>query len=255
MVAPYYQSDLATLYLGDSEELLTDRWLRTDKPVAQIVVTSPPYNMGLSPSGGMRGGKHYAGSKSGDGARFISGYSGKRDDALPPDVYDDWQRRMLLLMYGSVPMDGAVFYNHRPRVAHGVHRDPLGNDFGGLVLRQRIIWNRGTGIDVQLRSFCTRGEYILLFAKPDFKLASLSASGFGDVWNISPRRVPGHKAPFPIELPQRCIEATNARSVFDPYAGSGTTLLAASLAGIKSVGIEKQEPYCEMIAKRLDALS
>lgn len=49
-----------------------------------------------------------------------------------------------------------------------------------------------------------------------------------------------------------CVEATAARSVFDPYAGSGTTLLAARLLGIPGVGVEKSERYCEQIARRLD---
>lgn len=130
-------------------------------------------------------------------------------------------------------------------------RDPLGNHFG-IPLRQRIVWNRGTGIDVNLRAFCTRGEYIFFFAKPDLRLASHSVSGMGDVWNLGiETRVKDHPAPFPVSLPARCIEAVGAESVLDPFCGSGSTLIAAADARITGVGIELEPKYCELIAKRL----
>ena len=43
----------------------------------------------------------------------------------------------------------------------------------------------------------------------------------------------------------------DVRSVFDPYMGSGTTLRAAKDMGLTAVGIEREERYCEIAAKRL----
>lgn len=91
----------------------------------------------------------------------------------------------------------------------------------------------------------------MVFAHPAFQLVSHSASGMGDVWRIQPERRIAHPAPFPVELPARCIAATGASSVLDPYAGSGSTLVAAKLAGIRAVGIEQSERYCELAAGRL----
>lgn len=57
-----------------------------------IVVTSPPYNMGLVPGGNGRG--MYRPGANNKGGRFRDGY-GLHDDAMPQDAYDDWQRAVL----------------------------------------------------------------------------------------------------------------------------------------------------------------
>lgn len=242
MMKPYYSDDLVTLYHGDCLEVMRSL---PDESV-DMVVTSPPYNMGLVPGGNGRG--MYRPGASNKAGRFREGY-GAHNDAMDQSEYDNWQREVLAECWRLSRL--AVFYNHRPRVEHGVLRDPLGNNFG-IPLRQRIVWNRGTGIDVNLRAFCTRGEYVYLFAKPDFKLSSHSASGMGDVWNLGIETgVPDHPAPFPVSLPARCIEATGARSVMDPFSGSGSTLLAAVNARISAVGIELESKHCDLSIRRL----
>lgn len=240
---PYYADDWATLYLADSLALMREM----EDELFDIVVTSPPYNMGLVPGGNGRG--MYRPGASNKAGRFREGY-GAHDDAMPQDEYDDWQREVLTECWRVSRL--AVFYNHRPRVEHGVLRDPLGNDFG-IPLRQRIILNRGTGIDVNLRSFCTRGEYLFFFPKPAMSLVSHAVSGWGDVWDIGIEYgVKDHPAPFPVSLPTRCIEATGARSVLDPFCGSGSTLRAAADLHILGTGIDNHQPYLETAIKRLE---
>lgn len=243
MIAPYYDDGLCTIYHGRCEEILPDI------ERADIVVTSPPYNMGLTPGGNGRG-MYRPGSTGSKGARFRDGYDGANDDAMEQGAYDEWQREILRLCWGKA--NRAVFYNHRPRVEHGLLRLPLGMDFGGLPLRQIIIVDRGTGIDVNLTHFCTRQEWILLFAKPTFRLVDHAASGMGDVWRLGMEHTKhGHPAPFPLGLPARAIAASGARSVIDPFMGSGTTLRAAADAGIRAIGIEKVERHCETAVARL----
>jgi site-specific DNA-methyltransferase (adenine-specific) len=244
---PYWWDGQIKLYNGDCMDMLPSL---PDKSV-DIVVTSPPYNMGLVPGGNGRG--MYRPGASNKAGRFREGYDSSNDDAMPYDEYCAWQRLVLAECWRVARL--GVFYNHRPRVEHGQLRDPLDGDYG-LPLRQRIILDRGTGIDVNLRNFCTRGEYLLLFAKPEFRLASHSASGMGDIWRVGiETNVPDHPAPFPLAVPARCIDATGARSVLDPFAGSGTTLRAALDAGIRAIGIEKYEPYCRVAVRRLAQLS
>ncbi len=64
----------------------------------------------------------------------------------------------------------------------------------------------------------------------------------------------GHSAAFPEELPAWFIERLTRPSalVLDPFAGSGTTLLAALRLGRNSVGVEPQDKYCQVIRQRLE---
>jgi DNA modification methylase len=61
-----------------------------------------------------------------------------------------------------------------------------------------------------------------------------------------------HPTQKPVGLMRWCIGLAGASTVLDTFAGSGTTLVAAKLEGIPSAGIEKDEEYCEIAAKRLE---
>lgn len=245
----YYQDEHVTLHHGDCIDIMSDLISGSADPLAHIAVTSPPYNMGVTPGGNGRG--IYRTSKTSKGRRFHSGYA-DHDDAMNPDEYVQWQRRAIQVMWDAIASDGAIFYNHKVRIEHGVARLPLDMNFP-VPLRQIITWDRGTGIGVNLRHYASVAEWILIFAKADFKLRDHSASGAGDVWRLGlALDKHDHPAPFPESLPMKAITTSSARSVIDPFAGSGTTLVAARKAGIAAVGIEKSERYCEIIARRLD---
>jgi len=63
----------------------------------------------------------------------------------------------------------------------------------------------------------------------------------------------GHPAPFPVELPRRCIKLFSfiGDTILDPFVGSGSTLIAAYLNNRKAIGIEIDLNYCEIARKRL----
>jgi site-specific DNA-methyltransferase (adenine-specific) len=88
----------------------------------------------------------------------------------------------------------------------------------------------------------------MLIARPAFRTNTRSVD---DVWRIPFESGSEHPAPFPLKLATRAISSTNAALVLDPFMGSGTTLRAAKDLGRKAIGIELEERYCEIAAKRL----
>lgn len=75
------------------------------------------------------------------------------------------------------------------------------------------------------------------------------------VWGFSGenRMKIGHPAPFPIELPRRCIKLFSYVDdvVLDPFLGSGTTLIACLETSRRGIGIEIDRKYCDLAVKRL----
>jgi len=63
----------------------------------------------------------------------------------------------------------------------------------------------------------------------------------------------GHPAPFPIELPKRCIKLFSyvGDTIIDPFLGSGTTLLACHQLQRKGIGVDVEKKYCELAIDRL----
>jgi DNA modification methylase len=62
-----------------------------------------------------------------------------------------------------------------------------------------------------------------------------------------------HPAQKPVALLGKLLAPTSATCVLDPFCGSGSTLIAARALGRKGIGIEIEERYCEIAAKRLSA--
>lgn len=63
----------------------------------------------------------------------------------------------------------------------------------------------------------------------------------------------GHPAPFPRELPRRCIKLFSfvGDTIFDPFLGSGTTLIEAMINNRKGIGFELDLNYCELAKNRI----
>ncbi|HAV78280.1 MAG TPA: hypothetical protein DCX53_13105, partial [Anaerolineae bacterium] len=64
----------------------------------------------------------------------------------------------------------------------------------------------------------------------------------------------GHPAPFPLELPRRCIKMFSyiGDTVLDPFMGSGTTLIAAGMLGRKGLGVDVDKGYCNLAKTRIE---
>jgi site-specific DNA-methyltransferase (adenine-specific) len=240
------------LYLGDCLDVLPY--------VSGIdaVVTSPPYNLGATPwaplghwrpghkcSGGS--GKWKRGSAS--SARGVD--YGQHNDSMPWEEYIAWLRSVIGLVWGSLTDTGVVYLNHKPRVVGEAVWLPLEVIPDEAMLRQIITWDRGGGINYTCSSYVPMSEWLMVLAKPGFRLKSTAASGAGDVWRIAPDSDNEHPAPFPVELPQRAIETTTARVGLDPFMGSGSTGVACARLKRGFVGIEKNPDFFEIAKRRI----
>jgi site-specific DNA-methyltransferase (adenine-specific) len=236
IVNPY----LNQFHCGDSLGIMRSM----PKKSVSVVVTSPPYNLKNSTGNGMKDGRGGKWSN----AELINGYESHSDD-LPYHEYVEWQRNCLEAMMELLTDDGVIFYNHKWRVQGGLLQDRQ-EIVSGFPVRQIIIWRRKGGINFNQGYFLPTYEVIYMITKPKFKLAP-KANSMTDIWEITQERDNTHPAPFPVELPYRCISATRGGVVLDPFMGSGTTAIAAKKLKRDWIGIDVSEEYCNMAKKRI----
>lgn len=225
---------------GDSLEVMR----AIPKGSIDLVVTSPPYNLKNSTGNGMKDGRGGKWSN----AALIQGYK-DHGDCMPHEEYVKWQRACLKEMLRIIPDDGAIFYNHKWRVQAGLLQDRQ-DIVKGMPVRQIIIWQRKGGINFNQGYFLPTYEVIYMICKKDFKLAP-KANAYGDVWEFTQEMSNDHPAPFPVALIERIIASTQAKTVLDPFMGSGTTAVAARKLGRNYVGIEISGEYVAMANARL----
>lgn len=80
---------------------------------------------------------------------------------------------------------------------------------------------------------------------------------FQQIWNITGASTKHHPAPFPLELATRLVRMFSfvGDTVFDPFCGTGTTMVSALRTGRNSIGVEIDPEYCRMAARFLKAES
>jgi len=115
----------------------------------------------------------------------------------------------------------------------------------GWLLRAEIVWDKGKERRESLahaRRPRPSHEIILMFAQQrKYRFFHEGMAETGTVWHFAPSSQGGKgQAPFPDELPRRCIECSTepGDSVFDPFAGSGTTVRVAHEMGRKGFGTD-----------------
>lgn len=213
-----------------------------------LIFTSPPYNLGVTSGGGFP--TKVAGKWS--GGALSDGYA-SHGDAMEHTAYVAWQKQVLLACWRLLSDTGAIYYNHKPRVQNGLLFTPLDLN-PGLPVRQIVIWKRDGGINFSPSFYLPSHEWIVIFAKPGFRLRDKRASGAKDVWEVSQDRDNEHPAPFPVALPRVALSTTVAQMILDPFMGSGSTGVAAVEAGRDFMGIELDSGYFEMAVTRINRM-
>ena len=138
---------------------------------------------------------------------------------------------------------------------------------GGWWIRSEVIWHKPNAHPESVRDRPTKAhETLFLLSKSQNYFYDVRAvrgpngRRLRTVWDIptEPRKILNghtgvHPAPMPMALARRCIAITTREDsvVLDPYAGSGTTLLAAQELGRKWVGIELKSAFIDLIEQRM----
>jgi site-specific DNA-methyltransferase (adenine-specific) len=241
MICYYIRMD-CRLILGDCLEQMA----RLPDKSIDMVFTSPPYNLAVSSGGGIKGsGAHgkWGNALLGDGYNDF-------DDRMPLPEYVAWQKQVLSECWRLLNDDGAIYYNHKPRVQNGLLWTPLDLN-PGLPIRQIIIWKRAGGINFSPTFYLPTHEWIIIFAKPAFRLRDKGASGVKDVWDVPQEMNNPHPAPFPVALPRIALETTEAQVILDPFMGSGSTGVACKQMNRSFIGIERDQTYLDQATKRI----
>jgi DNA modification methylase len=232
-MTPYYADDLVTLYHGDVLDVLDNLGGPVD-----AVVTDPPYASGT---------RHEA-SKSSSGAMLRAGRFHDRPldlDQMTTTGFvwllravGQWARRELV--------DGGSFlsfidWRQWPNLVGAL-------ETANLRVQGMIVWDKGHfGLGNGFRS---QHELICHASKG---VPTTHHKGTGNVLS-APRQEPvDHPSPKPLGLMERLLAVVTppGGEVVDPFAGSGTTLVAAKTMGRRAIGVELDERYCEVAAARL----
>lgn len=213
MSAPYYADESVTLYHGDCLEI--DVWLKAD-----VLVTDPPYGTQFSaenPKGGY-GRRQNAGLGPEGFVIANDGTTETRDEVLSM-----WGVRGPAIVFGS------------PRLP-----DPPGEWV------DRLVWDKKRP---GMNGGPWRYRHESIFVTAGFERRSNASVSILTDFPEQSIHIHGK----PIGLMTALVDCAPPGAVIaDPFAGSGSTLLAARNLGRKCVGVEVEERYCEAIAKRLD---
>jgi len=220
---PYYQDDAVTLYCGDSHDILP-------KINCEVTITDPPYMIGAHSTGTEN-------SKAGSWGDIMN----------VARWYSEWLRQCKR----ATSNEGSIWVFGNWRSMPTYTKAFLD---AGLSPTSCLVWDKEWIGPAYKNALRPTWELVLMSAMTDCEIWDRSAS---DVvrckWLAGQCKTTIHPAEKPVELLCRliCISTKQGWRVLDPFAGSGTTLVAAKLEGRKAIGIEINEAYCEIAAKRL----
>ena len=252
------QPDL--VFKKENIELYHNDFLKVDlsqyKGKINLLVTSPPYNLSID-------------------------YGTHRDD-VSYEEYIDFTKKWLSKAYELMADDGRICVNI-PLDKNKNGLKPVYADFVevakkvGFKYQSTIVWNEqnisrrtawGSWLSASAPYVIAPVEMIVVMYKKQWKKLKKGESTIdrdefiewtNGVWTFSgesKKRV-GHPAPFPVELPRRCIRLFSYKDdiILDPFVGSGTTLISAYQEGRRAIGVEIDENYTHLAIGRLLKLS
>ena len=246
----YYSDESVTLYHGEALDLLRSM----PDGLVDCLITDPPYS-----SGGA-----FRSDRSIEPSEKYRGWSQNSDGSSRPPTAeygsfggDNRDQRGFLAWVGAWSFQ--ALRASRPGAHAFVFTDwrqlPLATDavqLGGWVWRGINVWDKGVGRPMRGR-FRNHLEYIVWATNgPVGHGSDEYPSSLINIPTVSPGERE-HVTQKPAPLIQQLLRVmTEPHSlILDPFAGSGTSLLAAKTLGHKAIGVEIDERYCEIAARRL----
>ncbi len=247
-VKPYFHANSAWIF---NENVIDIQALKNGS--VDLIVTSPPYNVDI---------------------KYNS-----HDDKISYEDYLEFSRKWMTRCFEWLKKDGRFCLNI-PLDKNKNGQQSVGADITtiarkiGFKYHSTIVWNEGnisrrTAWGSWMRASApfviAPVELIVVLYKENWKktsgskISDISRDDFmnwtNGLWTFQgeSKKRTGHPAPFPIELPHRCIKLFSFVDdlVLDPFLGSGTTLVAAVLDKRKGIGIDVDLEYCKLAKKRL----
>lgn len=184
---------------------------------ADVLITDPPY-----------GTNNMTGNAGGGYGRRQNANLGKEGFTIANDTTTEYRDNVLTL------------WDSKPALVFGSPRlpDPLGE------WADRLVWDKKR---LGMNGGAWRYQHESIYVTAGFIRVDDSSSSIITAFPMQE----DHIHAKPIALMESLIAKAPEGLIADPFAGSGSTLVAARNLGRKAVGIELEEKYCEIIAKRL----
>lgn len=243
----FYKDNNISIYNGDVLE--RDLFLANS---FDLTVTSPPYNVGIE-------------------------YNSS-NDTITYEEYLQWTEKWLKNLFYWTKDTGRLCLNI-PLDKNKGGKKSVGSDIIqiakslGWKYQTTIIWNEGnisrrtawgSWMSASAPYVIAPVELIVVFYKKEWKKnykgqSDITREEFMEwtngIWTFngeSKKRI-GHPAPFPRELPKRCIKLFSYvnDTIFDPFLGSGTTLIEAKLNNRIGIGLDISKEYCQLAKNRI----
>lgn len=221
---PYYADDQVQLFHGDCLEIT--EWLAAD-----VLVTDPPYGIGWSANANWTNANGGGGHRSSGNALCIAN---DRDPKARDAALESWGTDKPAAVFGDI-------LHHRP--ANAVHVLIYAKPFDSGVRGARA----GRRKDV---------EAVYLIGPWPVGVGGKSSVLTTGGMVAGPRSMAlraGHPHAKPVDVMEELV-SLEAGTIADPFAGSGSTLVAARNLGRRAIGVELEERYCEIAARRLDQM-
>lgn len=232
---PYFQDDSVTIYQGEALAILS----RLPTASVDAVIADPPYSSG----GAMRSDRmNTPGKKYADSDAQMPDFSGDNRDQR---AYGYWSALWLSEALRVTKPGGLVFiwtdWRQLPTVTDAIQA-------GGWMWRGLVTWHKPASRPMTGR-FSLDCEYVVWGSSG--VLPAHNHVHPSSLFSLSPEREREHVAQKPEGVARHLLQLVpRGGIVLDPFTGTGSTLGAAKSEGYHCIGIEIEQRYCEIAAKR-----